>query len=130
MDQVADTVFRLAESTNAQLLHLDNKVDQVADTVFRLAESTDARIQELRENDKLIAKKLDKLVDGYLGLQQNLGTTSELLRQVIRENQEKKIEQERINEEFRQKHAESDQRFNVLLEEIRFLIRHQNRNME
>ncbi|NJK64608.1 MAG: hypothetical protein HC921_19660 [Synechococcaceae cyanobacterium SM2_3_1] len=111
-------------------LHLDNKVDQVADTVSRLAESTDSRIQELRENDKLIAEKLDKLVDGYLGLQQNLGATSELLRQVIRENQERKVEQERINEEFRQKHAESDQRFNVLLEEIRFLIRHQNRPLE
>jgi galactokinase len=135
--QMSEAVASLAASSQTQFLQLDQKVAQVADTVARLAESTDARNQELKENDRLIAEKLDRLVDGYLGLQQNLGTTSELLRQVIRENQrwraeqeERRVEQERINDEFRQKHAESDQRFNVLLEEIRFLIRQQNRDVD
>jgi hypothetical protein len=46
------------------------------------------------------------------------------------EQEERKAEQERINEEFRRKHTESDQRFNILLEEIRFLIRQQNRDVD
>ncbi len=116
---------------------INSRFAHMAEAVARLAESSDARIQELRENDRLLSEKMDRLVDGYLALQQNLGTTSELLRQVIRENQqwraeqeERKAEQERINEEFRQKNAESDQRFNILLEEIRFLIRQQNRDVD
>ncbi|NJK63212.1 MAG: hypothetical protein HC921_11510 [Synechococcaceae cyanobacterium SM2_3_1] len=139
---------------------LGTKVDRTADVVERLAESTDIRIRELQENDRLLAERLDQLVDGYLGLQFNLGTIAELLRQVIREHQQARAEnerwraeherwraeherwraeherwraeeeqrradQEQINQELRQKQAESDQRFNILLEEIRFLIRQQ-----
>jgi hypothetical protein len=46
---------------------LNSRFAQMAEAVARLAESSDARIQELRENDRLLSEKMDRLVDGYPG---------------------------------------------------------------
>lgn len=89
--------------------------------------------------DEELNEKFSRLVDAQLRFQDQLGEMARLMR-------EDRQEQARINEAFRQRHIqhdeemerfrqridesnrrheENEQRFNVLLEEIRFLIRQQ-----
>ncbi len=117
--QMTDAVARLAETT-------DSRFEQMANAVSRLAESTDSRIQELTENDRKLTQKLDQLAEGYLGLQKTMGVTADLLQGLIRENRQWRVEQAQINEESHRRHEEHEQRFNVLLEEIRFMNRQQH----
>ncbi len=86
----------------------DEMLDELASTVTGLRES----VTELREG---ITEVKDS-VDG-------LRITAQALLQVAAQSQGR---MDRFDEEMdllKQRQAESDQRFNVLLEEVRFLIR-------
>jgi methyl-accepting chemotaxis protein len=86
----------------------DEMLDELASTVTELRES----VTELREG---ITEVKDS-VDG-------LRITAQALLQVAAQSQSR---MDRFDEEMdllKQRQAESDQRFNVLLEEVRFLIR-------
>ncbi|NJK61750.1 MAG: hypothetical protein HC921_02845 [Synechococcaceae cyanobacterium SM2_3_1] len=102
---------------------LNARFAQMTDAVSRLAESTDDRVQELRENDRLLNNKFDRLVDAQLRFQDQLGEMARLMREDREDRQRRQAEQERINEESRKRHEEHEQRFNILLEEIRFMNR-------
>ena len=79
----------------------DEMLDELASTVTELREST----TELRES-------VTEVKDGIDGLR----ITAQALLQLAAQSQ-------RDMELIKERQAESDQRFNVLLEEVRFLIR-------
>lgn len=69
---------------------------------------------------------LDELASSTSDLKQTvngLTITSQALLQIAAQHQRK-------SEELEQRQAENDHRFNVLLEEVRFLIRNQNDNQD
>ncbi|MEN9222012.1 MAG: hypothetical protein Q6L60_15360 [Thermostichus sp. HHBFW_bins_43] len=85
--------------------------------------------------DEELNERFGRLVDAQLRFQEQLGDMAGILRQVVQRvdqvaqrmdqvvaNQER---HEQELQEFRQRQAETDQRFNVLLEEVRYLIRRQ-----
>jgi methyl-accepting chemotaxis protein len=86
----------------------DEMLDELASTVTELRES----VSDLRES----VTEVKDSVDG-------LRITAQALLQVAAQSQSR---MDRFDEEMdllKQRQAESDQRFNVLLEEVRFLIR-------
>ena len=83
----------------------DNMLDDLASSVTELRES----VTELRES-------VTEVKDGIDGLR----ITTQALLQVAAQSQ-------RDMEVMKERQAESDQRFNVLLEEVRYLIRNQDR---
>lgn len=84
----------------------DNMLDDLASSVTELRES----VTELRES-------VTEVKDGIDGLR----ITTQALLQVAAQSQ-------RDMEVMKERQAESDQRFNVLLEEVRYLIRNQDRD--
>lgn len=83
--------------------------------------------------DAELNDKFDRLVDAQLRFQDQLGEMARLMREDREDRQRRQAEQERrwaeqerLNAESRKRHEEHEQRFNVLLEEIRFLIRQQH----
>ncbi|MDJ1183336.1 hypothetical protein [Roseofilum casamattae] len=69
---------------------------------------------------------LDELASSIRETQQTvqgLTVTAQALMQVAAQNQEKMNRFEDEMESLKQRQAESDERFNVLLEEVRYLIR-------
>ena len=66
-----------------------------------------------------LASSVDEMKDSIDGLR----ITSQALLQVAAQNQRRMDMFEEEMELMKQRHAESDQRFNVLLEEVRYLIR-------
>ena len=83
----------------------DNMLDDLASSVTELRES----VTDLRES-------VTEVKDGIDGLR----ITAQALLQVAAQSQ-------RDMEVMKERQAESDQRFNVLLEEVRYLIRNQDR---
>ena len=93
----------------------DEMLDNLAESVSELRED----ISELREG---ISEVKDS-VDG-------VRITAQALLQIAAQNQSR---MDRFDEEMalmKQRQAESDQRFNILLEEVRYLIRGKNHNDE
>jgi len=78
---------------------------------------------ELNARFAQMADAVGRVATAQLRFQEQLGDLAGVVRQVIA--RQDRHEQELA--EFRQRQAESDQRFNVLLEEVRFLIRQQQR---
>ncbi len=90
--------------------------------------------------DEELNEKFGRLVDAQLRFQDQLGDLARLMREDREDRQRRWAEQERkwaeqerkwaeqelINAESRQRHEENEQLFNILLEEIRFLIRQQH----
>ncbi|MEN9222013.1 MAG: hypothetical protein Q6L60_15365 [Thermostichus sp. HHBFW_bins_43] len=78
--------------------------------------------------DEELNERFGRLVDAQLRFQEQLGDMAGILRQVVQRVDQLAANQERHEQElqeFRQRQAETDQRFNVLLEEVRYLIRRQ-----
>jgi methyl-accepting chemotaxis protein len=93
----------------------DEMLDELASTVTELREST----TELRESVTELREGITEVKDSVDGLR----ITAQALLQVAAQSQSR---MDRFDEEMdllKQRQAESDQRFNVLLEEVRFLIR-------
>ena len=86
----------------------DEMLDGLASTVTELREST----TELRESTTELRESVTEVKDGIDGLR----ITAQALLQLAAQSQ-------RDMELIKERQAESDQRFNVLLEEVRFLIR-------
>ncbi len=105
---------------------LESGLIRVANAVERLAESTQLSIEALTRKD-------DRLTDGQLALQQQIGILSEIVLEVRAETRSLNATVERLdqaiqemraeNQELKQRQAESDQRFEVLLAEVQYLIR-------
>ncbi len=93
----------------------DEMLDELASTVTELREST----TELRESVTELREGITEVKDSVDGLR----ITAQALLQVAAQSQSR---MDRFDEEMdllKQRQAESDLRFNVLLEEVRFLIR-------
>jgi methyl-accepting chemotaxis protein len=86
----------------------DEMLDELASTVTELRES----VSDLRES----VTEVKDSVDG-------LRITAQALLQVATQSQSRMDRFDEEMELLKQRQAESDQRFNVLLEEVRFLIR-------
>ncbi len=98
----------------------DEMLDELASSVTELRES----VGELRESVGELRESVGEVRDGVDGLR----VTTQALLQVAAQNQSR---MDRFDEEMtlmKQRQAESDVRFNVLLEEVRYLIRGNNRN--
>ncbi|NER95845.1 MAG: hypothetical protein F6J86_18725 [Symploca sp. SIO1B1] len=104
----------------------DEMLDELASTVGEMRES----ITEVRESITEVRESITEVRDSVDGLR----VTSQALLQVAAQNQQRmnlfeeelELMKQRHTEEIelmKQRHAESDQRFNVLLEEVRYLIR-------
>jgi len=97
LDGLASTVTELRESTT-----------ELRESTTELREST----TELRESTTELRESVTEVKDGIDGLR----ITAQALLQLAAQSQ-------RDMELIKERQAESDQRFNVLLEEVRFLIR-------
>jgi methyl-accepting chemotaxis protein len=86
----------------------DEMLDELASTVTELRES----VSDLRES----VTEVKDSVDG-------LRITAQALLQVAAQSQSRMDRFDEEMELLKQRQAESDQRFNVLLEEVHFLIR-------
>jgi uncharacterized coiled-coil DUF342 family protein len=86
----------------------DGMLDELASSVTELREST----TELRESTTELRESVSEVKDGIDGLR----ITAQALLQLAAQSQ-------RDMELIKERQAESDQRFNVLLEEVRYLIR-------
>ena len=87
----------------------DEMVDNLATSVTELR-------QELRESASELRESIAEVKDSVDGLR----ITSQALLQLAAQSQ-------RDTELLKQRQEENDQRFNVLLEEVRFLIRNQGK---
>ena len=100
----------------------DEMLDNLASSTTELHEGS----TELRESVTELRGSVTELRDGFADVQKSiieirdsvdgLRVTSQALLQVAAQSQ-------RDMEAIKERQAESDQRFNVLLEEVRFLIR-------
>ena len=93
----------------------DEMLDGLASTVTELRESTTELregLTELRKSTTELRESVTEVKDGIDGLR----ITAQALLQLAAQSQ-------RDMELIKERQAESDQRFNVLLEEVRFLIR-------
>jgi len=93
----------------------DEMLDELASTVAELRES----VTEVKESVTELRESVTEVRDSVDGLR----ITAQALLQVAAQSQSR---MDRFDEEMdllKQRQAESDQRFNVLLEEVRFLIR-------
>jgi uncharacterized coiled-coil DUF342 family protein len=100
----------------------DEMLDNLASSSTELRES----VTELRESVTELRESVTELREGFVDVQENiteikdsidgLRISSQALLQVAAQSQ-------RDMEAIKERQAESDQRFNVLLEEVRFLIR-------
>jgi methyl-accepting chemotaxis protein len=86
----------------------DEMLDDLASSVTELRES----VTELRESVTEVRESITEVKDSIDGLR----VTAQALLQVATQNQ-------REMELIKQRQAESDQRFNILLEEVRYLTR-------
>ncbi|MCU0537856.1 MAG: hypothetical protein MUD14_28560 [Hydrococcus sp. Prado102] len=104
----------------------DEMLDELASSVGELRES----VGELRESVGELRESVGELRGGMGDLQETVGDlrdgvdgiriTAQALLQVAAQSQ-------RDMELIKQRQAENDERFNVLLEEVRFLIRRNDR---
>jgi methyl-accepting chemotaxis protein len=93
----------------------DEMLDELASSTTEVKESvTELRgsVTELRESLTEVRYSIDAL-----------RATSQVLLQVVAQNQRKMESFDEEMELLKQRQAESDQRFNILLEEVRYLIR-------
>jgi chromosome segregation ATPase len=118
---------------------LNERFAQLAEAVSRVAEASTRGMERLSERieqvNSVSTRRMDRLLTGQLALQRLGGQLSEVVLEIRAEVAQLKAdrEQNQIQQEqraaeiaeLRQRQAETDARFNVLLDEIRFLIRRQ-----
>lgn len=126
----------LAIRTMAVQRWTDEMLDNLASSTTELREgSTELResVIELRESVTELRNGFSDVREGMADMRESIGEirdsvdglriTSQALLQVAAQNQ---VRMDRFDEEMtlvKQRQSESDQRFNILLEEVRFLIR-------
>jgi chromosome segregation ATPase len=93
----------------------DEMLDELASTVTDLRESA----SDLRESVSDLRESVTEVKDSVDGLR----ITAQALLQVAAQSQSRMDHFDEEMDLLKQRQAESDQRFNVLLEEVRFLIR-------
>ncbi|NEP56606.1 MAG: hypothetical protein F6K31_06220 [Symploca sp. SIO2G7] len=93
----------------------DGMLDGLASSVGEMRES----ITEMRESITEVRESITEIRDSVDGLR----VTAQALLQVAAQNQRRMDMFEEEIELMKRRQAESDQRFNVLLEEVRYLIR-------
>ncbi len=71
--------------------------------------------------DEELNARFGQLVDAQLHVQEQIGDLAGIMRQVIARQDRHEAELQ----DLRQRQAESDQRFDILLQEIRYLIHQQ-----
>lgn len=76
-------------------------------------------LDELASNFREVRESITEIRDSIDGLR----VTAQALLQVAAQNQRRMDQFDRELELMKQQHAENDARFNVLLEEVRYLIR-------
>lgn len=74
---------------------------------------TDEMLDKLADKVDTLTEKVDDLTDNMQGLR----VTTQALLQIASQHQQKM-------QQLEERQAENDARFNVLLEEVRYLIRH------
>jgi uncharacterized protein YoxC len=94
----------------------DEMVDALAASVTELRESMRENATELRESTRATTSELRESIAEVRDSVDGLRITAQALLQVAAQSQ-------RDMEAMKERQAESDQRFNVLLEEVRFLNR-------
>ncbi|MEM9271660.1 MAG: hypothetical protein AAGA80_01670 [Cyanobacteria bacterium P01_F01_bin.143] len=93
----------------------DEMLDELASSVGEMKES----ITEMKESITEVKESITEVRDSVDGLR----VTAQALLQVAAQNQRKIDQFEQEMELVKRRQAETDQRFNVLLEEVRYLIR-------
>ena len=91
----------------------DEMLDNLAESVSELRED----VSELREGISELREGISEVKDSVDGIR----ITAQALLQIAAQHQSRM-------DEMAQRQAESDQRFNILLEEVRYLIRGKNKN--
>jgi len=93
----------------------DEMLDELASSVSEMRES----MTEMRESMTEMRESMTEMREGMTEMREsidNLRVTSQALLQLAAQNQQEL-------QLIKQRQAESDQRFNILLEEVRYLIR-------
>ena len=104
LDELADSVSELRES-----------VSEVKDSVSEFRES----VSELRESVSELRESVSEVKDSVEGVRLTANALLQIAAQQQRENEARQAE----IAEIRQRQEESDKRFEVLLSEVRYLIR-------
>jgi methyl-accepting chemotaxis protein len=104
LDELADSVSELRES-----------VSEVRDSVSELRES----VSEVRDSVSELRESVSKVKDSVEGVRITAQALLQIAAQQQRENEARQAE----IAEIRQRQEESDKRFEVLLSEVRYLIR-------
>ncbi|MFN7338971.1 MAG: hypothetical protein ACK5TF_04600 [bacterium] len=111
LDELADSVSELRES-----------VSEVKDSVSELRESVSEvrdSVSELRESVSELRESVSEVKDSVDGVRITAQALLQIAAQQQRENEARQAE----IAEIRQRQEESDKRFEVLLSEVRYLIR-------
>ncbi len=93
----------------------DEMLDKLASSVERVTDS----VAEVRDSVAEVKDSVTEVRDSVDGLR----VTTQALLQVAAQHQQRMDRFEEEIESMKQRQAENDQRFNILLEEVRFLIR-------
>jgi len=93
----------------------DEMLDELADSVSGVKDS----VSELRESVSELRESVSEVKDSVEGLQLTAQALLQIAAQQQRENEARQAE----IAEIRQRQEESDKRFEVLLSEVRYLIR-------
>ena len=80
---------------------------------------TDEMLDKLEDRVEQVTDRVEQVADSVDGLR----VTTQALLQVAAQHQQRMDRFEEEMESMKQRQAENDQRFNILLEEVRFLIR-------
>ena len=80
---------------------------------------TDEMLDKLADRVEQVTDRVEQVADSVDGLR----VTTQALLQVAAQHQQRMDRFEEEMESMKQRQAENDQRFNILLEEVRFLIR-------
>ena len=91
----------------------DEMVDELSSSVSEMHES----VSEMRESISELRESVSEVKDSVDGLR----ITVQALLQIAAQSQ-------RDSEQMKQRQAESDERFNILLEEVRYLARRNEEN--
>ncbi len=103
--RINKSIDRLATTSGERMQRLEDQVEQLVSTVSRVATASTEGIQGL-------SQRLEKT---QLRVQEQLGELAGIIREVIARQESHEQEMQA----FRQKLAESDQRFEILLQELR-----------
>jgi chromosome segregation ATPase len=106
--------------TDAMLDGLASSVVEIKDSVSELRDS----VSEIKDSVSELRDSVSEIRDGVDGLR----ITAQALLQVAAQNQQQMNRFEQEIELMKQRQAETDQRFNILLEELRYLIRGNQEN--